>query len=132
VQELIADALMGALEPRGIYERNDAQVRELEGFPCLTETAGSCPTDTEIEENGVRSSWISPQDRKRATSRSDEKPFLRSHLSIAGKRVLDAFCHTRVRLHAAHYGLSEVLTVDISLKAIQYLHKNAELNASLL
>jgi len=129
-KELIADALMDALKPRGIYERNDVQVRELEGLPLLTgNLRGSCPTETEIEENGVRFIVDIASGQKTGHFLDQTENHAAIAPIVADKRVLDAFCHTGgFGLHAAHYGAAEVVSVDISLKAIQYLTRNAELN----
>lgn len=51
----IRAALMTVFQPRGIFLRNDVQVRRLEGLPLETSVwAGNVPEKVEIEENGMR------------------------------------------------------------------------------
>ena len=51
----IVDALAQELSPRGIYERNDVPVRELEGLTQQTGLLfGEVPDRVEMQENGVR------------------------------------------------------------------------------
>lgn len=127
---LIADALEAVVKPEGIYERNDAQVREFEGLSLLSGTLrGSCPAETEIEENGIRFLVDLAAGQKtghfldQAENHAAVAPF------VSGRRVLDAFCHTGgFGLHAAAYGAAEVVSADISEKAIADLKRNAELN----
>jgi 23S rRNA (cytosine1962-C5)-methyltransferase len=127
-------AIVGALEkifsPKGIYERNDVPVRELEGLP---QTKGflSAPFDTSIiiQENGLQfhvdiengqktGYFLDQQDNRRAIQ----------HI-VKGADVLGAFCYTGTfEIHAAHYGAKSVLGLDISPVAIAQSEKNAKLN----
>lgn len=51
----IVEALAEVFQPRGIYERSDVPVRELEGLEQRTGVLyGDCPRHVEIEENGLR------------------------------------------------------------------------------
>lgn len=126
----IIDILNGLVKPRGIYERNDVPVRELEG---MKQQKGflSAPFDTKVEmvengirffvdvENGQKTGYFLDQKENRAAL----KPF------VAGGRVLDCFSHTgSFALHAAHYGAGEVLGVDISDHAVLCATENARLN----
>lgn len=127
-------AIVAALEkifsPRGIYERNDVPVRELEG---LEQQKGflSAPFDTNIiiSENGVRfhvdiangqktGYFLDQQDNRRAI-----RPI------VAGADVLGAFCYTgSFEIMAGYYGARSVLGLDISQNAIDMCNKNALLN----
>jgi 23S rRNA (cytosine1962-C5)-methyltransferase len=50
----IVEALIEVFEPRGIYERSDVPVRELEGLAQTTGTLyGECPRYVTINENGL-------------------------------------------------------------------------------
>lgn len=126
----IVDALNAVFQPKGIYERNDVPVRELEGLP---QQKGflSAPFETEIiiNENGLKfyvdvangqktGYFLDQQDNRRAIQ----------HI-VKGADVLGAFCYTGTfELHAAHYGAKSVLGLDISTNAVAQAEKNAKLN----
>jgi 23S rRNA (cytosine1962-C5)-methyltransferase len=127
-------ALVKALEqlfkPKGIFERNDVPVRELEGLP---QQKGflSAPFDTRIliNENGLKfyvdiengqktGYFLDQQDNRKAIK----------HI-VKGSDVLGAFTYTGTfEIHAAAYGAKSVLGLDISANAIAQANKNAELN----
>lgn len=126
----IVDALQKIFQPKGIYERNDVPVRELEGLP---QQKGflSAPFDTKviINENGLRfhvdiengqktGYFLDQQDNRRAIQ----------HI-VKGADVLGAFTYTGTfEIHAAHYGAKSVLGLDISENAVQQATENAKLN----
>lgn len=127
-------AIVAALEeifhPKGIYERNDVPVRELEGLP---QQKGflSAPFDTNIiiNENGLKfhvdiengqktGYFLDQQDNRRAIQQV-----------VKDADVLEAFCYTGTfSMHAAHYGAKKVLGLDISEKAVETARNNAILN----
>ncbi len=123
-------ALQSVFKPKGIYERNDVPVRELEGLP---QQKGflSEPFDTNIIinennlrfhvdiENGQKTGYfLDQQDNRRAVQ----------HI-VKGADVLGAFTYTGTfEIHAAHYGARSVLGLDISENAVAQANKNAELN----
>ena len=126
----IVKALNTLFAPKGIYERNDVPVRELEGLP---QQKGflSAPFDTKIiiNENGLKfhvdiengqktGYFLDQQDNRRAIQ----------HI-VKGADVLGAFTYTGTfEIHAAHYGAKSVLGLDISENAVQQATKNTELN----
>jgi 23S rRNA (cytosine1962-C5)-methyltransferase len=126
----IVKALQTVFQPKGIYERNDVPVRELEGLP---QQKGflSEPFDTNIliNENGLKfhvdlengqktGYFLDQQDNRRAIQNI-----------VKGADVLGAFTYTGTfEIHAAHYGAKSVLGLDISENAVQQANKNAELN----
>ncbi|TAE04067.1 MAG: class I SAM-dependent rRNA methyltransferase [Bacteroidetes bacterium] len=129
---LILESLEKLLKPKGIYERNDVPVREMEG---LTQQTGflkpfEIPKNgVEIVENGFKFSvdivngqktgYFLDQTRNRATLAN----------FVKGKKVLDCFCHTgSFAIHAAGYGASHVTALDISEQAISSAKINAKLN----
>ena len=115
---------------RGIYERSDAKVRELEGMPrekgFLTE-----PFDTKIEitENGVRY-IVDVENGQKTGFFLDQKDNRRAiHRLCGGAKVLDCFTHTgSFALNAAVAGASEVIAVDASDLAVEQARENARLN----
>lgn len=126
----IVKALNTVFKPKGIFERNDVPVRELEGLP---QQKGflSQPFDTKIiiNENGLKfhvdlengqktGYFLDQQDNRRAIQNI-----------VKGVDVLGAFTYTGTfEIHAAHYGAKSVLGLDISDNAVQQANKNAELN----
>lgn len=129
-RDVIIELLEEILEPKGIYERNDVQIREKEG---LEQKKGfiKSPFNTTVEimenevkmlvdiENGQKTGYFLDQRENRAAL----KPLVKD------ARVLDTFTHTGgFALHAAYYGAREVTAVDISAHAIEYVKRNAEIN----
>ncbi|NIK67520.1 class I SAM-dependent rRNA methyltransferase [Paenibacillus sp. BK720] len=54
-REAIIEALVDVFQPKGIYERSDVGVRQLEGLELRTGALyGECPRILEIEENGLK------------------------------------------------------------------------------
>ena len=126
----IVKALNEIFKPKGIYERNDVPVRELEG---LVQQKGflSAPFETRIviNENGLKfhvdiengqktGYFLDQQDNRKAIQ----------HI-VKGGDVLGAFTYTGTfEIHAAHYGAKSVLGLDISENAVEQANRNAELN----
>jgi len=126
----IVSAIEKIFSPKGIYERNDVPVRELEG---MEQQKGflSAPFDTNIiiNENGIKFNvdiangqktgyFLDQQDNRRAIQ----------HI-VKDADVLGAFCYTgSFEITAAHYGAKTVLGLDISQTAIDMCNKNAVLN----
>lgn len=122
-------------EIRGIYERNDVAIRELEGLPQNKgwyPLPGETPPDstvTEICENGVFYR-VDVENGQKTGFFLDQKY---NRLAIArlakGKRVLDCFTHTgSFALNAAMGGAAHVTAVDISASAIEMAKANAQRN----
>ncbi|MBN8862239.1 MAG: class I SAM-dependent rRNA methyltransferase [Sphingobacteriales bacterium] len=126
----IVQALQEIFNPRGIYERNDVPVRELEGLPQIKGFL-SAPFDTRIviNENGLKfhvdiengqktGYFLDQQDNRRAIQ----------HI-VKGADVLGAFTYTGTfEIHAAYYGAKSVLGLDISENAVAQANRNAALN----
>lgn len=126
----IVAALQKIFQPKGIYERNDVPVRELEG---LEQKKGFLsepfPTDIIIQENGLKfhvdiengqktGYFLDQQDNRRAIQ----------HI-VKGADVLEAFCYTGTfSIHAGYYGAKSVLGLDISENAVAQARRNAALN----
>ncbi len=126
----IVKALQTIFKPKGIYERNDVPVRQLEG---MEQQNGflSEPFDTNIliNENGLKFNvdiengqktgyFLDQQDNRKAIQ----------HI-VKGADVLGVFTYTGTfEIHAAHYGANSVLGLDISQNAVDAANKNALLN----
>jgi len=126
----IVKAIEKIFSPKGIYERNDVPVRELEGMEQFKGFLSE-PFDTNIiiHENGVQfhvdiaagqktGYFLDQQDNRKAIQ----------HI-VKGADVLGAFCYTgSFEISAAVYGAQSVTGIDISQSAIDMCNKNALLN----
>lgn len=120
----------------GVYERNDAPIRELEGLPqykgwlALPNLPAEAPSAlTEIQENGVRY-YVDVENGQKTGFFLDQKYNRRAIRQIAkGRHVLDCFTHTgSFALNAAAAGARQVVAVDASETALQTARQNAALN----
>ena len=119
---------------RGIYERNDVKIRELEGMTenkgwFMPETVADKKIVTEIVENGIRYS-VDVENGQKTGFFLDQKYNRQAVARIArGKHVLDCFTHTGAfALNAAAGGAASVTAVDISAEAVRMTGINAEKN----
>jgi 23S rRNA (cytosine1962-C5)-methyltransferase len=126
----IVKALQTIFNPKGIYERNDVPVRELEG---LEQKKGflSEPFDTTItiNENGLKF-YVDIENGQKTGYFLDQQDNRRAIKNIVnGADVLGAFTYTGTfEIHAGYYGAKSVLGLDISESAVAQATKNAELN----
>ncbi len=115
---------------RGIYERSDAKVRELEGLERTKGFIGdSFDTKVLIEENGVKY-YVDVENGQKTGFFLDQK-FNRQAIRglCSGKKVLDCFTHTgSFALNAAAAGATSVLGVDASDLGCEQARENAALN----
>ena len=130
IKEMLCDLLMEIVQPSGIWERSDVPVRRLEGLEQTTGLLrGEVPDEVDMVENGIhflvdvkhgqKTGFFLDQKQNRAAL----EPLCRD------ARVLDCFCHNgSFALHAAKYGASSVLGVDISEEALAVARRNAEIN----
>jgi len=126
----VVKALETIFKPKGIYERNDVPVRELEG---MIQKKGflSTPFDTNIiiTENGLRFHVDIENGQKTGyfLDQHDNRRAIRNIVKNA--EVLGAFCYTgSFEIHAAFYGAKSVLGLDISENAVNSANRNAALN----
>lgn len=138
VKDVIYRALCEQLEAMGehvsgIYERNEAALRDLEGLPRYKGWYEGLPhgesTVTEICENGVRYA-VDVENGQKTGFFLDQKL---NRLAVAklarGRRVLDCFTHTgSFALNAALHGAEHVTAVDVSESAVEMARRNAVLN----
>ena len=132
----IVKALNEIFTPRGIYERNDVPVRELEGMEQHKGfLSNEFNTDIIIQENagdgkGGIKMHIDIAKGQKTGYFLDQQDNRRAIKNIAKDAdVLGAFCYTgSFEISAAHYGAKSVLGLDISQDAIDMCNKNAVLN----
>ena len=126
----LVKALQTIFNPKGIYERNDVPVRELEGLPQVKGFL-SDPFDTKIiiRENGLQF-YVDLDQGQKTGYFLDQRDNRRAIQSIVnGVDVLGAFTYTGTfEIHAAHYGAKSVLGLDISANAVEQANRNARLN----
>jgi 23S rRNA (cytosine1962-C5)-methyltransferase len=126
----VVNAINKTFKPRGIYERNDVPVRELEG---LSQQKGflSEPFDTKIviQENGLKF-YVDIENGQKTGYFLDQQDNRRAIANIVkGAEVLGAFTYTGTfEIHAAHFGAKSVLGIDISEAAVKQAADNASLN----
>ena len=120
---------------RGIYERNDVKVRELDG---MEEYKGWYRADflpqpgsvlTTIDENGILYDVDVENGQKTGFFLDQKYNRLAVAKIAAGKHVLDCFTHTGAfALNAAKGGAASVTAVDISQEAVDMTNENIRRN----
>lgn len=120
---------------RGIYERNDVKVRELDG---MKEYKGWYQADflpqpgsvlTTIDENGILYDVDVENGQKTGFFLDQKYNRLAMQRICKGKKVLDCFTHMGTfALNAGIAGASEVTGLDISEYAVAQAEANARLN----
>lgn len=129
MREQVMEALDKVLKPAGILIQATSSVRSLEGLENYQDSCGTVPEETQLLENGVRyrvplasgqkTGWFYDQRMNRARLRN----------YTHGKRVLDVFSYVGSwGMQAAAAGAADVVCVDASGQAVEYIHANADLN----
>lgn len=128
---LIIDELNQMLNPKGIYERSDANARAHEGLPVANGVlSGEHPPEwVEIVENGVRYRVNIVEGQKSGFYCDQRVNRLITARHTAGRRVLDCFCYSGgFSLNALMYGAASVVSIDSSALALDTLAQNIALN----
>ena len=120
---------------RGIYERNDVAIRELEGmaqgkgwYPLPGEMPPA-QTTVDIVENGIRYTVDFENGQKTGFFLDQKYNRLAVSRLAKGRTVLDCFTHTgSFALNAARGGAAHVTAVDVSEFAVQCAVENARRN----
>jgi 23S rRNA (cytosine1962-C5)-methyltransferase len=124
----IVEALVTLLRPKGILERNDPKVRQLEGLePQVGLLFGAVPEQVEVEENGVV--YLADLYHGQKTGLFlDQRENHAAARAYAQGRVLDGFTYQGGFALQVASVASEVLAVDASGEALQRVKANAERN----
>lgn len=129
-KDIVVKILKEEYGAKGVYERSDAAVRELEGMEqkkgFLTE-----PFDTmiQIQENGVKYNVDIENGQKTGFFLDQKENRKAIHRICKDAEVLDCFTHTgSFALNAGIAGAKSVLGIDVSQYAIDFASRNAELN----
>jgi 23S rRNA (cytosine1962-C5)-methyltransferase len=129
-KSIIVEILTKEYGAKGVYERSDANVRELEG---MEQTKGflSAPFDTMIQivENGVKY-FVDIENGQKTGFFLDQKENRKAiHKICKDADVLDCFTHTgSFALNAGIAGAKSVLGIDVSEHAVEFATRNADLN----
>ena len=120
---------------RGIYERNDVAIRELEGMAqgkgwyLLPGETPPSQTTVDIVENGIRYTVDFENGQKTGFFLDQKYNRLAVSRLAKGRTVLDCFTHTgSFALNAAQGGAAHVTAVDVSEFAVQCAAENARRN----
>ena len=136
-KDIILPAILDVLkadgqEIKGVFLRNDAAIRELEGMEqekrwyLKTDDASN---ETIITENGIKYA-VDVENGQKTGFFLDQKYNRRAAASLAaGKTVIDCCTHTgSFALNCAKAGAKSVTAVDVSQTAVDMARRNAGLN----
>ena len=135
-KDMIYECLLEVLQNdgqdvKGIYERNDIQVRVKEGLDMYKGywRNADLPTKTIIDENGLKL-HVDVENGQKTGYFLDQKSNRVLLRNMAhGKRVCDCFSHTGgFALNAAYGNAKKVTSVDVSQTALDQGYRNACLN----
>jgi 23S rRNA (cytosine1962-C5)-methyltransferase len=122
------EILKSELQPRGVVERNDAGVRELEDLPLVAAlVAGEVPDEIEYQENGIRfiARLLEGQKTGSFLDQRENHQAARRH---ARGRALDGFTYAGGFALSLAGACDHVLAIDSSATAVELGKRNASLN----
>jgi len=128
-KQMIVDCLIKLFNPKGIYERSDAQVRTKEGLqPFSGLLYGEVPDEIIIEENGIKMSVDVKNGQKTGYFLDQKENRYAIRRYTEDKTVLDCFCNSGGFSMNAALTAKNVKAVDISETALNTVKRNIELN----
>ncbi|HCC78143.1 MAG: 23S rRNA methyltransferase [Chloroflexi bacterium GWB2_49_20] len=129
-KETLADLLVELTGIGDIYDRSDAEVRQLEGLPAAMGPLRGSPSDQIlITENGLTFKINISQGHKTGFYLDQRLNRLRVRSYARGCDVLDCFCYTGgFTINALAGGAKTVLALDASAEALELAGKNIALN----
>ncbi len=130
VRQTLLAALRDLIQPRAIYERNDASFRKLEGLELRKGFAwGEGETSLWIQEGGV-SFFVEVAEGQKTGFFLDQRDNRQVVKRLAaGREVLDCFCYSGgFALSAAAGGAASVIGIDLSAQAIAWAQRAAARN----
>ena len=130
-RETIADLLLELTGLKDIYERSDADVRELEGLPPRNGVLRGNPSEKLQIADGRLRFWVDIAHGHKTGFYLDQWDNRYRVGALAREReVLDCFCYTGgFTVHALAGGAKSVLSVDSSADALALCRENVSLNA---
>jgi len=128
---ILAELLMEMIEPKGIYERSDAEVRGQEGLPQIEgPLLGQAPPQTVvIQEHGLRFGVNMMAGHKTGfyLDQRENRQIITGYCEK--KEVLNAFSYTGgFGVYAAAASASRVTNMDTSASALEAARENMALN----
>ncbi len=129
-RDVLLDLLVSKTGVKGIYERSDADVREMEGLPVSKGILrGSVPQLITISEYGIRINVDVYNGHKTGFYLDQSWNRKRIGELASNRDVLNCFCYTGgFSLHAAAGGAKTVLSLDSSADALELGKQNAAIN----
>ncbi len=130
-RDTLADLLLQETGLTGIFERSDADVRELEGLPPRVGVLrGELSTFLfPISEHGLQFNVDLASGHKTGFYLDQRDNRRQVRLLAEGRQVLDCFCYTGgFSVNALAGGAKSVLSVDISPEALRMVTENVRLN----
>lgn len=129
-KEQIVEALVKAIKPKGIYERSDMRVREIEGAEKQSGSLyGEVPDLIVIKENSLKFQVEVKVGQKTGffLDQRDKRQALTKYAK--GKSVLNCFSYTGgFSIYALAAGARRAVNVDMSAGALEAAKRNVELN----
>jgi len=129
--QAIVEALAEAAQPRGIWERSDAEVRAKEGLEPVSRLLwGTAPEEPiEVREHGQRFVVDIAGGHKTGAYLDQRENRLRVAAYCGGADVLSCFSYTGgFELHAAAAGARSIMAIDSSAEALVAAERNYRLN----
>jgi len=129
-RDCLVDILQEKTGISAVYERSDADVRELEGLPVRNGAMrGSPPDRVIISEHGLSFIVNIASGHKTGFYLDQRQNRRRVGELAAGRDVLNCFCYTGgFSLHAAARGAKSLISIDSSDDALKIAQENAALN----
>lgn len=130
-KEIIADLLIEETGIQTIYERSDADVRELEGLKPITGILRGTLPDSQIPitEHNLKFNVDIAHGHKTGFYLDQRENRHRIGELSKDREVLNCFCYTGgFSIHALAHGAKSVLSVDSSGDALKLLEENIALN----
>lgn len=130
-RETLADLLLEATGAQAIYERSDADVRQLEGLPARLGLMRGAQVESRlvIQEYGLKFLVDIESGHKTGFYLDQRANRHRVGQLAAGRDLLNCFCYTGgFSVHAARGGAKSVVSVDSSRDALALGQENMALN----
>lgn len=130
-KQTIADILLEETGLAAIYERSDADVRELEGLPVVIGVlrGGNLQSPITIYENDLKFLVNFSEGHKTGFYLDQRANRLRVRALAQGRDILDCFCYTGgFTVNALAGGAKSALSVDSSADALSLTRENVALN----
>ncbi len=127
-----ADIVLELTGAARVFERSDAEVRQLEGLlPRVGVLRGSAPPEHIKIKEGRLEFWVNVRSGQKTGFYLDQRVNRTRVGALArDKEVLDCFCHSGgFALHVLANGAKSVLSVDSSEEALQLARENLALNS---